>query len=84
MVGKYHRPAWRRVDGEPGGWRQAPASRLVLLGEQHLRRAIEAYLTHDQVERAHQGVGRRLTGALTLVREPDGIEEVRLGGEPDG
>ena len=32
-------------------------SRLVLLGERHLRRAIDEYIDHYHAERCHQGIG---------------------------
>ena len=34
-------------------------TRLVILGERHLRRAIAEYVDHDHHERAHQGLGNR-------------------------
>jgi transposase InsO family protein len=56
--------------------------RLVLLGERHLRRAIDEYVEHYHRERPHQGCGNRL-----LVEAPesrptsDPIMKVeRLGG----
>jgi hypothetical protein len=35
-------------------------SRIIPLGERHLRRTIESYLTHYHTERNHQGLGNRL------------------------
>ena len=39
-------------------------SRLVILGERHLRRAIAEYVDHYHHERTHQGLGNRLIDAL--------------------
>jgi transposase InsO family protein len=52
-------------------------SQLVLLGEQHLRRALEEYVAHYHLERAHQGLGKGLidgwaeSSVITVERLPD-------------
>jgi transposase InsO family protein len=60
-------------------------SKLVLLGENHLRRAVSEYVEHYHRERNHQGVGNRLlTPAEPAVRPANGNAPVerreRLGG----
>ncbi len=45
-------------------------NRLVILGEQHLRRAIAEYVQHYHHERTRQGLGNRLI---------EGVPEPRLG-----
>ena len=39
-------------------------SRVIPLGEQHLRNVISEYLAHDHGERNHQGLGNRLLEPL--------------------
>ena len=60
-------------------------SKLVPLGENHLRRAVSEYAEHYHRERNHQGVGNRLlTPAEPAVRPANGNAPVerreRLGG----
>ena len=55
-------------------------SRLVLLGEQHLRRAIEEYVAHHHLERAHQGVGNRLIDGVPEPADGRVARRERLGG----
>ena len=60
-------------------------SKLVPLGESHLRRAVSEYVEHYHRERNHQGVGNRLlTPAEPAVRPANGKAPVerreRLGG----
>ncbi len=55
-------------------------SRLVILGEQHLRRAIAEYVEHYHHERTHQGLGNRLIEGVP-EREPGTVaRRERLGG----
>ena len=60
-------------------------SKLVPLGESHLRRAVSEYIEHYHHERNHQGVDNRLlTPAEQAVRPANGNAPVerlkRLGG----
>ena len=60
-------------------------SRLVPLGERHLRRAVSEYVEHYHRERNHQGVGNRLlTPAERAVRPANSNAPIerreRLGG----
>jgi putative transposase len=60
-------------------------SKLVPLGESHLRRAMSEYVEHYHRERNHQGIGNRLlTPAEQPVRPANGNAPVerreRLGG----
>jgi putative transposase len=60
-------------------------SKLVPLGERHLRRAVSEYVAHYHRERNHQGVGNRLlTPGEPAVRPANGSAPVerreRLGG----
>ena len=60
-------------------------SKLVPLGENHLRRAVSEYVVHYHRERNHQGVGNRLlTPGGSAVRPANGNAPVerreRLGG----
>jgi len=58
-------------------------SKLILFGEDHLRRAIREFVEHYHEERPHQGLGNRRIGDRGEVR-PAGDGEVvadeRLGG----
>ena len=40
--------------------REECLSRVISLGEQHLRRTIASYVEHYHMERNHQGLGNRL------------------------
>ncbi|HEX3757462.1 MAG TPA: integrase core domain-containing protein [Kofleriaceae bacterium] len=59
-------------------------SKLVPLGENHLRRAVAEYVEHYHRERNHQGVGNRLLTSAEQVRPANGNAPVerheRLGG----
>ena len=55
-------------------------NRLVLLGEQHLRRAIEEYVAHYHLERAHQGLENRLIGGVPERGSGSIVRRERLGG----
>lgn len=56
-------------------------SKIVPIGERHLRRAIEEYAAHYHLERNHQGLGNRL---IDGEAEPEPVDRVacreRLGG----
>jgi putative transposase len=57
-------------------------SRIILLGERHLRRAVREYALHYHTERNHQGLGNELiigSGATAAVTGPVACRE-RLGG----
>jgi putative transposase len=40
--------------------RESCLSRLVLIGESSLRRAVDEFVTHYQQERNHQGLGNKI------------------------
>ena len=56
--------------------------RLILFGEQHLRRALAEYVVHYHGERAHQGLGNELIERSQVSTTCDGhvVEHERLGG----
>jgi transposase InsO family protein len=57
-------------------------SRMILLGERHLRRAVREYSRHYHTERNHQGLGNELiirSGTTAAVTGPVKCHE-RLGG----
>lgn len=58
-------------------------SRIVPIGERHLRHAIEEYAAHYHLERNHQGIGNRLIDGM-VEPNPEPVERVRcrdrLGG----
>jgi putative transposase len=45
-------------------------SKLVPLGERHLRRAVSEYVVHYHRERNHQGLGNRLLAPAERVARP--------------
>jgi hypothetical protein len=59
-------------------------SKLVPLGESHLRRAVSEYVAHYHGERNHQGVGNRLLTPEQSTRSANSNAPVerreRLGG----
>jgi transposase InsO family protein len=55
-------------------------SRLVILGERHLRRAIAEYVEHYHQERAHQGLGNRLIEGVPELASGRVVHRDRLGG----
>lgn len=55
-------------------------SRMVPLGEQHLRRAIEEYVAHYHLERSHQGLGNRLIEGVPEGGTGTVVRRERLGG----
>ena len=54
--------------------------RMVMLGEQHLRRAIANYLEHYQLERCHQGLGNRPIEGVPEPALGPVVRQERLGG----
>ena len=57
-------------------------NKLVLLGEQHLRRAVNEFFQHYHLERNHQGLDSRLLTAPTESRNDNApiARRERLGG----
>ena len=55
-------------------------SRLVILGERHLRRAIAEYVEHYLHERTHQGLGNRLIEGVPERESGRVVRRERLGG----
>ncbi|MCH7796927.1 MAG: transposase [Planctomycetes bacterium] len=55
-------------------------SRLVILGEHHLRRAIAEYVEHYHHERTHQGLGNRLIEGVPELTSGRVVRRPRLGG----
>ena len=55
-------------------------SRLVILGERHLRRAIAEYVEHYHHERTHQGLGNRLIEGVPERESGRVVRRERLGG----
>jgi putative transposase len=55
-------------------------SRLVILDERHLRRAIAEYIEHDHHERTHQGLGNRLIEDVPEPASGRVVQRERLGG----
>jgi len=60
--------------------------RLVLIGERHLRHAIDEYIEHYHIERTHQGLENRLVDEVserragTVQRHQRHQRHQRLGG----
>lgn len=55
--------------------------RLVLLGQDHLRRALNEFVAHYHIERPHQGLGNRPVTPLTgPAGNGDVVADERLGG----
>ncbi|MCK5940957.1 MAG: integrase core domain-containing protein [Planctomycetes bacterium] len=57
-------------------------SKLILFGEQHLRRALQSYVEHYNQDRPHQGLDNRLVTAGDSEPPRDGevVADERLGG----
>jgi putative transposase len=57
-------------------------SRIIPLGERHLRRVVEEYVEHYHLERNHQGLGNRLIEEPPANSNADGLIRCRerLGG----
>ena len=60
-------------------------SRIIALGEQHLRHAVKQYTEHYHVERNHQGLDNRLIEELPGVVDINSaiVRHERLGGVPN-
>ena len=56
--------------------------RIILLGEDHLRRALRQYIAHYNAERPHQGIDNELIAPSTTRAAQSGtiVEPERLGG----
>jgi transposase InsO family protein len=55
--------------------------RIVPLGENHLRAAVRAFMTHYHEERPHQGLGNQLISPTTRLLGPGPVQcRERLGG----
>jgi transposase InsO family protein len=57
-------------------------NRMILFGEDSLRRALTEYGAHFHTERPHQGIGNELIDRPETPTEPNGrvVEHERLGG----
>jgi transposase InsO family protein len=55
-------------------------NRIVILGEQHLRRAISEFVEHYHLERTHQGLGNRLIEGVPEPASGPVVRRERLGG----
>ena len=55
-------------------------NRLILFGEQSLRRAIREFVTHYHQERNHQGLSNRLIVPNSICKPLDPFCRERLGG----
>jgi transposase InsO family protein len=57
-------------------------NRIMILGEDHLRRVVREYMAHYHTERPHQGLGGRLIEPDARVVAPGGkvVCRQRLGG----
>ena len=55
---------------------------MVILGERHLRAAVQDYVLHYHEERNHQGLDNELISNSTLAANDDGavVCDERLGG----
>ena len=54
--------------------------RMVLVGERHLRRAIDEYIEHYHLERTHQGLGNQLIDGVPECSAGRLRRHARLGG----
>jgi putative transposase len=67
-----------------GSIRRKCLSRVIPLGERHLRLLVSEYVAHYNLERNHQGLGNRLIRASLAASANDGGGVVRrrerLGG----
>lgn len=56
-------------------------SKIIPIGERHLRHAIEEYVAHYHLNRYHQGLGNRLIDGEARAEPADRVERrERLGG----
>ena len=71
----------RVVRGDPARL-VSQLDRMILFGEESLRRSLREYVVHYQTERNHQGVGNRLLEPLATVSSNDETIHCheRLGG----
>jgi transposase InsO family protein len=54
--------------------------RMVLVGERHLRRAIDEYVEHYHLERPHQGLGNTRISGISGRDSGEVVRSERLGG----
>ena len=54
--------------------------RLMLIGERHLRHAIDEYAEHDHLERTHQGLDNKLIDGVPELPSGQAVRRERLGG----
>ncbi len=54
--------------------------RVSMLGEAHLRRAIDEYVEHYRIERTHQGLGNQLIDGVQECTDGRIERRQRLGG----
>ncbi len=54
--------------------------RMVLVGERHLRRAVDEYMEHYHLERTHQGLGNKLIAGVPQCSSGRVLRHERLGG----
>ncbi len=54
--------------------------RMILFGEDSLRRALREYGAHHHTERPHQGLGNKLVAPIKPVGNGEIVETERLGG----
>ena len=54
--------------------------RLVLIGERHLRHAIDEYAEHYHLERTHQGLDNKLIDGVPELASGRVVRHERLGG----
>jgi len=54
--------------------------RMILLGEGHLRRALDSYLAHYHAERNHLGLGSEVIDGAKTSGNGDVVCDERLGG----
>lgn len=54
--------------------------RMIILGEQHLRRVVSEYTAHYHHERTHQGLDNRLINPVSELGDGQVVCRDRLGG----
>ena len=54
--------------------------RIILVGESHLRRAVDEYMEHYHLERTHQGLGNKRIDGVPECSTGRVIRRERLGG----
>lgn len=55
-------------------------NKMILFGEEHLRRCIDQYLAHYHRERNHQGLGNQLIDPDQAIETGEIVCSERLGG----